>query len=203
MINVVVACYKKNIDFVYRIKDVNVLVYDKENPENPLTVPVNKGNEASSFLKYIVDYYDKLPEFTYFIHDDEYAWHHTGSVIDKFYEAVESGQKYYNINDQCHWDRKNMIKPEQYTLLIKWYMEYVDKYIPLEKIPNNDDFIYGYYGAAQFLIHRDLILSLPKKFYEDIYAWILATDLPTWLSSRFLEWTWHIFWVIYPNLLKD
>ena len=54
--NIVVSRYKKNVDFVYRInnnQNINVLIYDKENPDNPLNVPVNKGNEASVYLKYI------------------------------------------------------------------------------------------------------------------------------------------------------
>ena len=55
--NIVVSRYNKDVDFVYRInnnKDVNVMIYDKENPNNPLNVPVNKGNEASVYLKYII-----------------------------------------------------------------------------------------------------------------------------------------------------
>jgi hypothetical protein len=77
------------------------LIYDKENSNNPLNVPVNKGNEASVYLKYIIDYYDNLSEYTFFIHDEEYAWHHSGILIDKFKEAVASKKKYYNINDKC------------------------------------------------------------------------------------------------------
>lgn len=77
------------------------MIYDKENPENPLNVPVNKGNEASIYLKYIIDYYDTLSEFTFFIHDEEYAWHHSGSIIDKFREAIDKKELlYYNVNDR-------------------------------------------------------------------------------------------------------
>ena len=71
--NVVVSRYKKNVDFVNRLNEVrpvNILIYDKETPDNPLNVPANKGHEASVYLKYIVDYYDELPEFTFFIHDE-------------------------------------------------------------------------------------------------------------------------------------
>ena len=56
--NIVVSRYNKNVDFVYKInngKNINVLIYDKENPNNPLNIPVNKGNEASVYLKYIID----------------------------------------------------------------------------------------------------------------------------------------------------
>jgi hypothetical protein len=205
-INVVVSRYKKNVDFVNRfdeIHPVNILIYDKETPDNPLNIPVNKGQEASVYLKYIVDYYDELPEFTFFIHDDEYTWHHTGSIVDKFREAVDAKQQYYNVNDKCHWEKPNLIAPNYYNVLLQWYFEYVEEYIPFAKIPHNDDLIYDHRGSAQFLVHRDLIRGLPKRFYERLYNWIIATDLDNYVTSRLLEWTWHVFWVIYPAMDLD
>ena len=122
--NIVVSRYNKDVEFVYRInnnKDINVMIYDKENPNNPLNVPVNKGNEASVYLKYIIDYYDDLPDFTFFIHDEEYAWHHSGSIIDKYDEAMKSNLMYYNINDRAGWNRTDLIPPETYVELLKFY----------------------------------------------------------------------------------
>lgn len=200
--NIVVAAYKNATDFAYKIdKNATVLIYDKENPNNPLTIPVNKGNEASAYLKYIIDNYEKLPDYTFFIHDNEFDWHHSGSVIDKYAEAVNSGQKYYNINDKCHWDKPNLIPPHLYATLMQWYNVFVEEYIPIQSVPNNKDFIYGYRGAAQFLVHKDLIRILPKQFYTRIYEWIISTEWPTYVTGRCLEWTWHVFWQIYPELL--
>jgi hypothetical protein len=206
MTNVVVARYNKNVDFVYKInnnKNINVMVYDKENPSNKFNVPVNKGNEASVYLKYIVDNYDNLSEYTFFIHDEEYAWHHSGSIIDKYNEAVSSKQKYYNINDKCLWSKRNLIPNHLYSQLLQWYNSYIEEYIPLSKVPNNNDFIFGYFGAAQFLVHKDLIRNFPKYFYKKMYDWIITTDLPNYVSGRFLEWTWHVFWDIYPKYIKE
>lgn len=203
--NIVVSRYNKDVDFVYRInnnKDVNVMIYDKENPNNPLNVPVNKGNEASVYLKYIIDYYDDLPDFTFFIHDEEYAWHHSGSIIDKYDEAMQSNLMYYNINDRAGWNRRNLIPPETYVELLKFYDKYIEAYIPISKVPNNEDFIFGYIGSAQFLIHKKLIQNLPREFYSNLYDWIITTDLSNYISGRFLEWTWHVFWVIYPLYIQ-
>jgi cephalosporin hydroxylase len=203
--NIVVSRYNKNVDFVYKINNgnnINVLIYDKENPNNPLNIPVNKGNEASVYLKYIIDYYDELSEFTFFIHDDEYAWHHTGSIIDKYNEAVMSNKMYYNINDKSPWNVPNK-SCDYYNELLNWYNIYIEEYIPISKVPNNKDFLYGYQGSAQFLVHKDLIRNLPKEFYIKLYEWIITTDLPNSLSGRFLEWTWHIFWYIYPNYIYN
>lgn len=200
--NIVVSRYKKNVDFVYKInngKNINVMIYDKLNPDNKFNIPVNKGNEASVYLKYIIDYYDELSDFTFFIHDDEYAWHHTGSIINKYDEAINSKKMYYNINDRNHWKIKNIIPPDLYKELLLWYNTYIEEYIPISEVPNNSDFIYGYLGSAQFLVHKDRIRNLPKEFYKKIYDWIITTDLTNFISGRYLEFVWHILWEIYPT----
>lgn len=103
MIDCVVSRYKKNTDWVYNLRNINkYYIYDKENPENKYNIPVNKGNEASVYLKYIVDNYNNLADFTFLIHDDEYSWHHSGSIIDLLDEAVKSKKLYYNINDSAY-----------------------------------------------------------------------------------------------------
>jgi len=198
--NIVVSRYKKDVGFVYNIKgDVNILIYDKETPENPYNVPENKGNEASVYLKYIIDHYDDLPEYTFFMHDDEYAWHHSGSIIDKYYDAINSNKKYNNINDKSinciGWvlNEAGGIYQENF---LKWYYEYIHNYIPFDKLDHSQQ----YRSAAQFLVHRDLIRGLPKIFYENLYNWIMTTEIPSWLCGRFFEWTWHIFWDVYPTL---
>jgi hypothetical protein len=207
--NIVVSRYNKDVNFVNKIndnKDINIMIYDKENQNNILNVPVNKGQEASVYLKYIIDNYDELTDFTFFIHDEEYSWHHSGSIIDKYNEAVNSNKMYYNINDICYWNSSDIIKQihgEQiFNSFMQWYNEYIEDYIPISKVPNNNDFTYGYNGSAQFLVHKDLIRNLPKEFYTKLYNWIITTELSNYFSSRYLEWTWHIFWVIYPDYIK-
>jgi len=185
-ITVVVSRYNKNVDFVNKFpSDVKICVYDKENPKNPYNVPVNKGNEASAFLKYILDHYENLPEFTYCIHDEEYSWHHSGSIIEKFFEALHSNKLYYNVN---HLILGSIIDNKE---CVEWFDQYIRPYF---NINSDCDWTVGNRGCAQFLVHKSRILRLPKKFYEDIYVWLITTDLTSYFSSRYLEWTWHVFW---------
>jgi hypothetical protein len=200
-INCVVSRYNRDVNWVYNLKRVsNFYIYDKENPKNIYNVPVNKGNEASVYLKYIVDHYDSLADFTFFVHDEEYAWHHSGSIIDKLDEAVLSGKLYYNINDKCTLG--SILTNEWYGIILDWYDIYIEPYIPLESLPDQD-WTVGYRGSAQFLVHKSIITNLPLRFYADLYNWITTTDLINHVSGRILEWTWHIFWVIYPKLLNE
>jgi hypothetical protein len=196
MINIVVSRYKKNTDFVKKLKkyNTNIMIYDKENPSNPYNVPINKGNEASVYLKYIIDNYDNLTEFTFFIHDEDYSWHHSGSIEECFLNAINSKEFFFNIN---HYDLRPYSHISEKKELMEWYDKFIQPYIPIDKLPNKD-WLIGYKGCAQFLVHKSLIRHLPHKFYNDIYDWILEFKDGK-LSGYFLEWTWHLFWVISPT----
>ena len=201
MINCVVSRYKKNVDWVYKLQNINKFyIYDKENPQNEYNIPVNKGNEASVYLKYIVDHYETLADFTFFIHDDEYAWHHSGSIICKYNEAIMSNELYYNINDICNNSMNNCLiccNNNNWTDDFKnWYKEHIEIYVPFNTLNLN----YVNRNSAQFLVHKSLIIKLPLEFYKKLYDWIISTDMVSAKSGRFLEWTWHIFWDIYPKL---
>jgi len=196
MINVVVSRYKKNTDWLKSLEkyNTNIMIYDKNEPLNKYNIPVNKGNEASVYLKYIIDNYDNLTDFTFFIHDEEYSWHHTGRIEERFLEAINSKELFYNINNYYLAPYEHITEKKE---LSEWYNEYIEPYIPFDKLPNKD-WLNGYKGCAQFLVHKDLIRHMPIKFYMDIYNWILKFDKPR-LSGYFLEWTWHLFWVISPK----
>lgn len=137
MINCVISRFKKNTDWVYKLKNINkYYIYDKETPSNEYNILVNKGNEASVYLKYIIDHYDNLADFTFFIHDDEYAWHHSGSIISLFDEAVLSNKLYYNINNNCVLG--SIVSNLWYNDILIWYNKYIEKYIPINTLPNKD-----------------------------------------------------------------
>ena len=202
-INIIVSRYQRNTDWTEKFqrsyKDVSVLVYDKENPENPYNVPVNKGNEASTYLKYILDHYDTLPEWNYFIHDEEFAWHHRGSVVDLLQEALDSKLEYYNVNEYAYFD-SDITDHERYEQLCEWWETYLEDYCPMKNLPRANWF-YGYRGGAQFLIHKHRILQYPLDFYKRLYTWILESEYGR-VPGFYFEWTWHVFWDIYPNMKK-
>lgn len=201
--NIVISRYNKDTSWSEKFKNIcptcNIMVYDKENPNNKYNVPVNKGNEASTYLKYIIDFYDELPEYTFFCHDEEYAWHHSGSIINHFEIAILSKQLYYNVNDKIILGD---IKYNDYGYqnILDWYSDFIEEYIPFKSLPN-ENWTQGYRGSAQFLVHKTIIRNLPKKFYENLYIWITNTKLSSALTGRYLEWTWHLFWYIYPKYI--
>lgn len=193
--HIVISRYDKSTEWSNRFYDVvadavRVIVYDKERPENPYNIPVNKGNEASVYLKYIVDFYDELPDYVFFIHDEEYSWHHEGSIIDRFIDAYIQEKSYINVN---HFMMGSLYTNIYHFELLLWYNEYIEEYIPYDTLPD-PDWTNGHRGAAQFLVKREAILKRPKLFYENLYRWITTSPESNFITGRFMEWSWHLFW---------
>ena len=165
-------------------------VYGKTNGES-------RGGVCSAYLKHIVDNYDQLADFTFFIKDEDWSWTHTGPMREKFLEAVASRRRYFNINDA-------QVLPSIYNspyveLIEKWYMETINQFIPFRRLPDND-WATGYRGGNQFLVHKTLIQELPKEFYVGLYQWVMSGELAPETTDEMLETTWHVFWVIWPRV---
>jgi hypothetical protein len=197
MVDVVVSKFRKDVAWAYDLQSVRkVYVYEKECSECPYNIPVNRGHEASVYLKYIVDHYDTLSDFTLFVHDENYSWHHNGSISERLNEAIDSGKKFYNINK---YRMESILTNDKYPDLLKWYATYIEPYIPMNSLPNKD-FTNGHLACAQFLVHSSVIRNLPRKFYENLYHWIIASEYDSKLAATYLEWTWHIFWDLHPTV---
>ncbi|KAH7150210.1 hypothetical protein B0J13DRAFT_620533 [Dactylonectria estremocensis] len=51
------------------------LIYVADKPSSHNSLPQNKGNEAMTYLSYMIDHYDELPEVMVFMHGHRTAWH--------------------------------------------------------------------------------------------------------------------------------
>ena len=72
-----------------------------------------------------------------------------------------------------------------------WYNKYV---YPYTKVKVDDIKYKDVMCCAQFLIHKDKIKKYPKKFYINLYNWIITTNTPNYWNGRYFEWIWHILW---------
>jgi len=197
--DIVVSCFTKDVSsFTSRMAErrpARVLKYYKEREDEPHNVPVNKGMEASAYLKYILDYYDDLPDRVFFCHDEEYSWHHRGSLVDRMHEATMCSAEFVNVNK---FVLGSIVNNPLYPKIIEWWNRYCKPYVTnMDKYP--PDWTYGHLGCAQFLVSSDRIRQYPREFYEGLYEWITTTDLPDSVSGRFMEWTWHVFWGTPPT----
>ena len=157
----------------------------------------NRGGVCSAFLKHIVDNYDNLSDFTFFLKDEEWSWTHSGPIRERFVEALASQRRYFNINDAM--ELPTIYNSPHVQLIEQWYTDHIDKWIPFARIPN-PDWASGYRGGNQFLVHKTLIQELPKEFYEGMYRWAMTSGLAPEVSDEMLETTWHLFFVIWPRM---
>jgi len=160
----------------------------------------NRGGVCSAYLKHIVDNYDNLPDFIFFIKDEEWSWTHTGSIKERFLEAISSQRRYFNINDAM--ELPSVYNSPHVSLIEQWYTDHIDKWIPFSQIPD-PDWATGYRGGNQFLVHKTLIQELPKQFYEEMYRWVMTCGIPSQTTDEMLETTWHLFFVIWPRMQAE
>jgi len=195
---IIIARYKEDSSWVSKFNNYKTIVYEKETPDAGIyNIPVNKGGEASAYLKYIVDHYDNLPTHVVLIHCHEYSWHHVNSIIDLINSYTNTNIEFQNINDseKC-WDMgdyQNWTEGELgyfYNNLIKPAVGDSSLY---------PKFTVGITGCAQFIIHKDRILKHSYKFYENIYNWIIETNLSYYNHGYYLEWTWELIFNKYLN----
>lgn len=197
--DIVIVRYENNI---YRMVDrfiqkgFHVKIYEKHPDMVQIAkyfVPKNKGNEASGFLQYIIEHYTCLPEHVVFLHDHEESWHHTGNINDLVEKHIGKKTSYLNLNS-FEWNNETI---EWIPSLLEWYDTYF--YSELGSIKKYGDFMTGYKGCAQFIVHKSLILKRSLSFYKKLYHWLMNTTMDDYYSGRHLEYTWHLMWERVPK----
>jgi hypothetical protein len=202
---VVVARYKEDTEWTKRVK-YPCVVYEKENPENPYNIPVNKGHEASVYFKYIIDHYYKLPDYVIFVHGHESANHHKESIVNKL-NSIKLRKKYTNLNDTDFNSIQVEVTPDKKLLMLEttpertaefgishlmtqWWTENMAEYFgsieSLSGVVNKD------LCCAQFTVSRASIQKNPLEFYQKQYNWLLTTDITGNYPAVMYEWTWKL-----------
>ena len=163
-----------------------VVVYSKTINLSYNYIPFNKVQEVPAYLKYIIDHYECLPEYTFFVHGHRQAYHQDAPIDVIINRTILSGQ-IINLN-----------RPD-------WYVEITPATNKPDSnwawVDENWTNIFGstlkkpdllsFWPCAQFAVHCSCIQQYPKRFWEYIYAWCIETDLDNWLSSRIMEYCWY------------
>lgn len=186
---IVVARFNENTDFLKNTQ-FKTIIYEKDNPASKYNVEKNKGHEATAYLKYILEHYDQLDDYTIFLHCHEFSWHHIGSIIDRINENKNIHHTFTNLNSFILGDMEDLDVAN--TDIGLYYRSYISPAVGPNKLYPN--FTKGNLGCAQFIVHKNNILNHSKLFYHNIYCWLMNTNVPNYWTSRFLEWTWDLFW---------
>ncbi|KAM5478287.1 hypothetical protein McanCB56680_006537 [Microsporum canis] len=151
---------------------------------------------------YIIDRYDKLPEFVIFMHGQRYQWHNDdplydgASIISKLRLPAVVKTGYTPL--RCTWIpgcpvELHPLKPVDEGPIVRQQTELafatVFKTIfPGAEVPAE----VGATCSSQFAATREQIMLRPKADYERIRRWLIETELPDDISGRIMEYMWHI-----------
>jgi hypothetical protein len=129
-----------------------------------LRIEHNRGNEVSSYLRYIVEYYDSFPEFTLFLHGHNQDWHQYYPVY-YIIEHLGFQKGFESINNVVVFPYDVQTDARLRSL---WPILFADE---LGDIPET-----GFKDkcCAQFLVHRDRIHLRSKAFYQRLYDYLIA-----------------------------
>jgi len=205
--DLVIAHYNCNIDWIQNINtSYTIYLYSKTIPSQEFILnnkiayivhqELNKGNEASAYLQYIIDKYDSLPEYVLFVHDHETSWHHEGSIIN----IINSykGANYINLNKYGTESLYEKFLSDGVLWKVDDYMDSAQS--AFENPPHIMKLDYN--SCAQFAVSRKVIRSRSKEFYKRALQYIIDTSKSTEHNSRVLEYYWR--WIfIHDAALSD
>ncbi|KAK2865391.1 hypothetical protein FQN49_003621 [Arthroderma sp. PD_2] len=172
-----------------------------EASKSGLSIPVNKGREAMVYLTYIIDHYDKLPDYMIFMHGQRYQWHNDdpiydgASIISKL--RLESVSKAGYSPLRCSWVpgcpvELHPLNPVDEGPIVRKQTELAfatvfRTFFPGIQVPAE----VGATCSSQFATTREQVMLRPKADYQRIRKWLVDTELPDDISGRIMEYMWH------------
>jgi len=158
---------------------------------------INKGQEAMSYLQYVIDNYGNLPDTSTFIHAHQFAIHNNPvfgndmiQMLHNLNPEVVYKRGYINLNcnkdpgcTETFSDRMTKEPVPMHT----WFAEAWPMIFPGETLPE----MIAAPCCAQFSVTRDRIRKRPLAFYVRARNWLVETEMNNYYSSRLFEYIWH------------
>jgi len=182
MIDIVIARYNENLDWLQQVKTnhYNIKIYNKGNKLDNLnyTQLENIGREAHTYLYHIINNYNNLTEYTYFLQGNPFD--HCNNIINIL----------NNFNTNDFWLCNSIFKcqksgaPHHY---LKFGLDiiYSDVYGNLDEFKEPIEFGPG----AQFCVHKDKILKHDKNVYINVLNNLIINHYDAWQLERM----WQLF----------
>jgi len=209
----VVAHWEQKLDWVTSQTDFPYVIGWKLSEDAICGVPVNKGAEGSTYLKFIINNWSDLPKRICFLDDHERSWHQPFDMIEKL-RVIRNGvglpDGFFPLNDMTI-DTMEEFRNWRYELFSPVWDAVVKPHLQMDcptRIVAD--------GSAQFIVSRDRIHANSIALYEDLYAYCIGTKRwvgdkewrdgagysfspggQDWIGGNyFLEWIWHLVFKI-------
>lgn len=202
--NLVMARTKKeNVTWLDQVDlgpEITKMIYVADDPTAPLHPPKNKAHEVMTYLTYIIDFYDQLPDISIFMHAHRFAWHNddllnydTSEMIKRLSGERVQRQGYMNMRCQwipgCpEWIHPGQIEPDHEKLEQSLMAEAWAELFPLKPIPD----VLAQPCCSQFALSRNKIRELPRETYSRFRDWVLRSEHRDAMSGRIFEYLWQV-----------
>jgi hypothetical protein len=190
-LTIVVSHYKENLDWLKKSKFPIILVdkvgSDSSWLEPSYIVEKNLAKEDTSYLKYIIENYDNLPDHVAFIHGHETALHQCFSrpLLEVIENANISKYDFISLNNVVRFYNFINEPEKKFTQNVEMWDIYE---FPWEKPKIGENILATPHG--QFIVSKKAILRNPKSLYQRWYDIIFEKDGGRYpLGSPQEDWT--------------
>lgn len=210
---VLINYYNGDIEWRNRLMFEHI-VYSKDMPEREPYNAVNQAKSETNLLKFIYEFYDRLPENIINVHQYEHKpYSHNGSIVGILNDPQFETQ-YKSSKTEGYWNFCSLVlghAEEQVKRMLEcgWWQQCMQPWFG--DVAGYYDFTFMKRGCAQFVVSRNRIQSLPKEFYKNMYDWLVLNStgpsrgvepdgpFSNILTSRYMEWTWELIFVVYKE----
>lgn len=192
-------------------------IYVADDPQAELTVEVNKGNEAMVYLTYLIENYDRLPQFMVFIHGERFQWQNDSPKRDSvsILHSIRLSHLISNgyINLRCTWSTgcpaemrpkdSLTVQPGEATERQRTEQAWASAY--RELFPEHCDVppVVAVSCCAQFAVTREKVYERSKEDYMRYRQWLVDTTYSDYITGRVFEYMWHIIFGMPPRHCPD
>jgi hypothetical protein len=198
----IISVYKQNTSWTKNLIGPYQFYY-KNTPAREPYNNVNICGAETNVLKFIIDFYDNLPDVCVFTHPYNNKWTHSGTLYDHINKLYNNRDNLLTFGPISKCTPRYSIKTNR---LIKydfmketgWWDETMKDYFG--EMPLN--FSLGKISSAQFYVNKNTIQRLPITFYKNMYAFLIeksnanslykrSSPYNQFWTSRFMEWSWE------------
>lgn len=165
----VVSYYRENLDWVKKIKDSKVTIYNKSSLdiEDTISLP-NIGREMHTYFHHIVENYNNLSDWVFFTQGNPFD--HVREYVEIVNDFPESLNKSKLSIDDCHFF-SNGNDYDKHLKSISNGLPHHDGSLNIDSVwfslftsppPSEYDFVAG----CIFCVSKEQILMREKSFYE-------------------------------------
>jgi hypothetical protein len=186
--DVVIARYEENLGWVEFLDPdkFNIKIYNKggENLELDYVKLRNLGRDAHTFITYIVENYNSLPEYIIFLQGDPVF--HCKDVIEIIREHKE--ENYVCLSDHLIEESSdswydNLVEPNSIMInpgMRRFSLRESSSYILGPEAPN----LYKFAAGQQYIVNKKYILNRDLEFYENILGQFEIDFVLPWHLER-------------------